>query len=448
MHSEVQSEESLYLLALSHYRSGSKSLKAYHLLKERQLKLAKSKYLLGKCCLDLDKYSEAESVLISDFLNNNLTNQSSTSTSSNVPKVASMPTTSFSSSSNTQNNIVSSNSSSIPNMSGLNTNTNASNSSSNSSTSSKQKLYDEIIKEYGTEYASHVLQILATVYCKTDRVAQAVDFYKKSLRLNPFMWSSFEAICNLGEKAEPSKYFTFTSALNAYKAQILDSNSLNLIANSQNQQSTNTNEKPQPNVLQQQTQTQAPQILKQIDPQSDLFDQKNRQEIANILRMVESDHKLKHQNKQQQQQLVQQQLQQQHHMNCPINQQQQQQTKSTYKENNSEETSVTQQTNQPQTGESSSECCTCCCHTNNTINSTTMNEQSITDSNTTKMNPVSSATKPQNKSITQLYEHLNPATSISLSTPPQLIITNNLNIAPPQKKVSLVSHLFKFISLI
>ncbi len=31
------------------------------------------------------------------------------------------------------------------------------------------------------------------------------------------------------------------------------------------------------------------QILKQIDPQSDLFDQKNRQEIANILKMLESD---------------------------------------------------------------------------------------------------------------------------------------------------------------
>ena len=31
------------------------------------------------------------------------------------------------------------------------------------------------------------------------------------------------------------------------------------------------------------------QILKQIDPQNDLFDQKNRQEIANMLRLVEND---------------------------------------------------------------------------------------------------------------------------------------------------------------
>ena len=35
------------------------------------------------------------------------------------------------------------------------------------------------------------------------------------------------------------------------------------------------------------------QILKQIDPQSDLFDQKNRQDIANIFRMVESDYQTK-----------------------------------------------------------------------------------------------------------------------------------------------------------
>ena len=39
------------------------------------------------------------------------------------------------------------------------------------------------------------------------------------------MWSSFEAICNIGEKCDPTKYYTFKSALNAYKAQILDSNS-------------------------------------------------------------------------------------------------------------------------------------------------------------------------------------------------------------------------------
>ncbi len=39
------------------------------------------------------------------------------------------------------------------------------------------------------------------------------------------------------------------------------------------------------------------------------------------------------------------------------------------------------------------------------------------------------------KAISQTIDQLNPTTSISLSTPPQLI-TNNLSLAPPQKKVN------------
>ena len=112
------SEESLYLLALSHYRA-HKTLRAYHLLKNRYLALPQSKYLLAKCCLDLNKYGEAEAILTECTL-------------------------------------------------------------------SKQKLYDEILKEYG-DYSCFVLQILAHVYSKTDRMPQAVDFHKKSLRLNPFL---------------------------------------------------------------------------------------------------------------------------------------------------------------------------------------------------------------------------------------------------------------------
>jgi hypothetical protein len=93
-----------------------------------------------------------------------------------------------------------------------------------------------------------------------------------------------------GDKVDPAKYFSLNSALNAYKAQILDSNSLNIF----NNQPTTVSSQKSINLLQQQqplSQPQMPQIqiLKQIDPQSDLFDQKNRQEIANILKMLESD---------------------------------------------------------------------------------------------------------------------------------------------------------------
>ncbi len=156
LHAEVQSEESLYLLALSHYRSGSKSLRAYHLLKERQLKMPKAKYLLAKCCLELNKYSEAESVLTSEFLNGHLGSSSSSSSSKTMP--TSHTSAGAELNFNTklhQSQQTSSNSAAVT--------SNASQAAA-APVSSKHKLYDEILKEYGSEYSAYVLQILATVY--------------------------------------------------------------------------------------------------------------------------------------------------------------------------------------------------------------------------------------------------------------------------------------------
>lgn len=224
----------MYLLALSYYRSGQKSLRVYHILKERQLKLAKSRYLLAKCCLDLNKYGEAESVLTC-----NLTLKSDASSSG-----------------------------------------------------TKFKLYDEIVKEYGAEYSPHVLQILANVYSRTDRNSQALEFYKKSLRLNPFMWSSFDSVCTMGEKIDPAKYFTFNSALNAYKSHILESNSQiqTTLNNVTNQLNVNNN-----NVQQNQSHNQFANVLKQ---QNDLqyLDQKCKHDISTILRLVEQDQQTKYLN--------------------------------------------------------------------------------------------------------------------------------------------------------
>jgi tetratricopeptide (TPR) repeat protein len=188
------------------------------------------------------------------------------------------------------------------------TSTNATNSTSTSNVSGKVKLYEEIIREYGTEYASYVLQILATVYSKTDRISQAVEFYKKSLRQNPFMWSSFEHICNMGEKIDSGKYFTYNSALNAYKNQILDAHTLqiyqqqheNQLQQQELQMKTQKLQQQQQQLLQQQQQFQQQQqqtqtnfnVLKQIDQENDmlLMDHKCKQDIAHILRLVESDH--------------------------------------------------------------------------------------------------------------------------------------------------------------
>ncbi len=102
----------------------------------------------------------------------------------------------------------------------------------------KSKLYDEILREYG-DNSCFVLQMLALIYrfvsslassslsnlvlnysrcidSKTDRIGQSIDFHKKCLRLNPFLWSSFEALCSFGEKVDPSKYFNMSQATAYY----------------------------------------------------------------------------------------------------------------------------------------------------------------------------------------------------------------------------------------
>jgi hypothetical protein len=158
---------------------------------------------------------------------------------------------------------------------------------------------------------------------------QAVDFYKKSLKLNPFLWWSFESICNTGkvhsilimfvnascvgkirikrfilcdsgERVDPSKYFTLSSAINAYKSQIIEpainsnQNSVTIALQSQLlQQQENKNvifNANQSNVksLDQQQQQQQQQSSMQ-PPVSDSFEQKGKQEIVNLLKEVEAD---------------------------------------------------------------------------------------------------------------------------------------------------------------
>ncbi|CAH1788750.1 unnamed protein product [Owenia fusiformis] len=79
----------------------------------------------------------------------------------------------------------------------------------------KNKAYEDIVNEHG-EAASYTLALLAHIYSKTERLSKAVDYYKKSLKLNPFLWSSYEALCQLGEKVDPTKIFqvSLTPAIN------------------------------------------------------------------------------------------------------------------------------------------------------------------------------------------------------------------------------------------
>ena len=43
---------------------------------------------------------------------------------------------------------------------------------------------------------------------KTDRIQKACECYRKSLKLNPLLWKSYEALCQLGAKVDPCQIFT------------------------------------------------------------------------------------------------------------------------------------------------------------------------------------------------------------------------------------------------
>lgn len=70
--SEVANEESLYLLATCYYRAG-KPVQSYLLLQSRGCHTAQCKYLLAKCCLDTDRLSEAEELLVGNAVSKSKT---------------------------------------------------------------------------------------------------------------------------------------------------------------------------------------------------------------------------------------------------------------------------------------------------------------------------------------------------------------------------------------
>ncbi|XP_075440649.1 cell division cycle protein 27 homolog isoform X2 [Ascaphus truei] len=77
----------------------------------------------------------------------------------------------------------------------------------------KQKSHEEIVTEYG-DSACFTLSLLGHVYCKTDRLPKGSECYQKSLSLNPFLWSPFESLCEIGEKPDPEQTFKLTSLQN------------------------------------------------------------------------------------------------------------------------------------------------------------------------------------------------------------------------------------------
>ncbi|CAG0880265.1 unnamed protein product [Darwinula stevensoni] len=74
----------------------------------------------------------------------------------------------------------------------------------------KNRNLEDVINEYG-DLAPFVLQILGQIYARTERENKAIEAYRKAIKLNPLLWTCFQALCNLGVDPEPSKVFQLPS---------------------------------------------------------------------------------------------------------------------------------------------------------------------------------------------------------------------------------------------
>lgn len=68
------------------------------------------------------------------------------------------------------------------------------------------KNLDDIVAQFGDQ-ACFSLQIIAKIYYKMMHTSKGSEAHKLALKLNPFLWHSFEELCNVGEKVDPTKTF-------------------------------------------------------------------------------------------------------------------------------------------------------------------------------------------------------------------------------------------------
>lgn len=69
---------------------------------------------------------------------------------------------------------------------------------------------DEVAHEFG-DSASFALALIARVCCSGERKPRGIEAYKRSLRLNPFLWKSYEELCRRGDKPDPNKTFNINN---------------------------------------------------------------------------------------------------------------------------------------------------------------------------------------------------------------------------------------------
>ncbi|XP_071486062.1 cell division cycle protein 27 homolog [Diadema antillarum] len=142
LYAEVGSDEGLFLLATCYYRSGQ-PMSAYTLLRTKGCPTPQCRFLMARCCLDMEKLADCETAL----------------TGSSILKPHSC---------------------------------------------------EDIVSDF-KESAPFALSVLGKVCSNTERLSRSAEAHKLALKHNPFLWSSFEALCDLGEKVEPEKIFHLAS---------------------------------------------------------------------------------------------------------------------------------------------------------------------------------------------------------------------------------------------
>lgn len=145
LNAEVNSDESLFLLATCYYRSG-KPNRAYTVLTNSSSTSARCKLLLAQCCVAIHRLNEAETAIVGNIV-------------------------------------------------------------------TKAKSIDDVVAEFA-DMAPYALALLGTIYRRTDRLVKAAESFQRCLKLNPFLWSAYEALCQIGEKPDPCKIFQVSEQFN------------------------------------------------------------------------------------------------------------------------------------------------------------------------------------------------------------------------------------------
>lgn len=77
------------------------------------------------------------------------------------------------------------------------------------SSSSCSTIIETIISDFG-DSASFALQLISFIWWRSERSNLAAEACRKALYLNPFLWQSFQNLCDRGVKPDPEPANIFT----------------------------------------------------------------------------------------------------------------------------------------------------------------------------------------------------------------------------------------------